>query len=302
MTRCAAVLFAVVVFAGATRIAAQNDATQAPAGAPPDRLPTFEVASVKVNKSGEMGASIRRQPGGRLNAVNMPLRDLVQFAFQVRPFQIEGVPGWAVTTRYDIVAKAAEDIPPTMPGGAPAPEMLMLRSLLAERFKLVARMETREMPIYALTLARSDGKFGPKFGLAQTDCQAMMKAAAGRGGAPPPPLPGPAERVQCGIRIGPGRLNAGGMPLSEFANALSVLVQRTVVDRSGLAGNYDAEVTFRPELGGPQPPPGGVAPQIDPDAPSLFTALQEQLGLKLESTRGPVPMLVVERLEPAVED
>ena len=86
-----------------------------------------------------MGASIRRAPGGRLNAINMPVRDLIQFSYQVRPFQIEGIPDWATSTRYDITAKAAEDIPPTAPGSGPAPEMLMLRSLLADRFKLVAR-------------------------------------------------------------------------------------------------------------------------------------------------------------------
>ena len=271
-----------------------------------DALPTFEVASVRVNKTGEMGARIQRQPGGRLNAVNMPLRDLIQFAYQVRPFQIDGVPDWARTTRYDITAKAETDLSLTPPGSGPAPEMLMLRSLLMDRFKLKVRMEMRELPVYELKLARDDGKLGPKLTVSTTDCQALMKAAVARGGGPPPPPPaGAPDRVMCGIRIAPGRLSAGGFPMSEFVNALGILVQRTVVNRTGLTGLYDAELTFTAET---LPGPGGIP--IGPDAaagsdantPSLFTALQEQLGLKLESARGPVQMLVIDHVEPAVDD
>jgi bla regulator protein blaR1 len=258
-------------------------------------LPSFEVASVRVNKSGEMGARIQRQPGGRMNAVNMPLRDLIQFAYQVRPFQIDGAPEWTRTTRYDITAKAEIDLPLTPPGSGPAPEMLMLRSLLADSFKL---------PVYELKVAREDGKLGPNLRPSTTDCQALMKAAMGRGGGPPPG--GSPDAVMCGIRIGPGRLNAGSMPLSELANTFGVLVQRTVVDRTGLSGLYDADLRFTAEAlpgpGGLAPPPGVAAPPADPDAPSLFTAIQEQLGLKLDSARGPVQVLVIDHVEPAVDD
>jgi uncharacterized protein (TIGR03435 family) len=273
-----------------------------PPPATQEPLPTFEVASVRVNKTAQMNRLFRPQPGGRFEATNMPLRDLIQFAYQVRPFQIEGGPDWIDSVSFDIVAKAEGDVPPAMPGGPPSPQMLMLRSLLAERFKLMVHNETKELPIYALTLARPDGKLGPEFSQSTTDCAAMMKAAMS-GGAPPAPIQN--DRMLCGLRIGPGRMDMGGFGLSEFANGLSMLLQRTVVNRTGLNGNYDARMTFSPEQlpGFRMPPPGtpGVPP-IDPNAPSIFTALQEQLGLKLDSTRGPVQVLVIDRAEMPVED
>lgn len=294
-----------LLLVGAVVAAAAGPRAQAPPQAPADQLPSFEVASVRVNKTNEAGSRIQRQPGGRLNALNMPLRALIQFAYQVRPFQVEGAPDWTASTRYDIVARAEGDLPLTPPG-AVAQEMLMLRSLLAQRFKLTVHFETREMPVYELKLARADGKLGPNLAVSTTDCQALMKAAMAQGGGPPAPPPGSApDRAICGMRIGPGRLSAGSFPFSEFANTLATLVQRTVVDRTGLAGNYDGELTFAAE---PIPGPGGVPLQpppgtpVDPNAPSLFTALQEQFGLKLESARGPVRMLIVDHVEPAVDD
>ena len=265
--------------------------------------PAFEVASVKTNKSGEMGARIQRQPGGRFNAINMPLRDLIMFSYQVRPFQIEGAPDWIGPARYDIVAKAESEFPLAPPGGAPPPDMLMLRTLLADRFKLVVHFETKEMPIYTLSVARPDGRLGPQLTPSTTDCAALMKERMGRGGAPPPPAPG--GRMECGMAVAPNRLMGGGFPISELSNMLSVLVQRTVVDRTGLTGNYDVVMTFQPEqLPGPGgavlPPPAAAAG--DSNAPSLFTAVQEQLGLKLESSRGPVQVLVIDRVEPPTED
>jgi len=244
----------------------------------------------------------RPQPGGRFEATNMPLRDLIQFAYQVRNFQIEGGPDWMDSVHFDIVAKAPGELPVVMPGGPPSPHTLMLRSLLAERFKLVVRHETKELPIYALTQLRADGRFGPDMAVSATDCEAMMKAAL-KGGAPPAPLQN--DRMVCGLRIGPGRLDMGGFAIAELANALGVLLQRTVVNRTGLTGRYDARMTFAPEQlpGIPMPPPGAPGvPPIDPNAPSIFTALQEQLGLKLESTRGPVQVLVIDRAEMPIED
>jgi uncharacterized protein (TIGR03435 family) len=108
--------------------------------------------------------------------------------------------------------------------------------------------------------------------------------------------------VQCGLRIAPGRLSAGGFPMSELANGLSALVQRPVIDRTGLTGTYDAEMTFSMEAIAGPPGLAGAPPPSDPNLPSLFTAVQEQLGLKLESTRGPVQMLVIDRVEPPIED
>jgi uncharacterized protein (TIGR03435 family) len=284
----------------ATALSVSRPYAQAPAQAPdPNATLTYEAASVKPNKSGVQGSSIRRFPGGRLQATNMPLRALITFAYQVQGFQLVEDPAWIRNDTFDIVAKMEGDPPPVMPGTGPDPHMVAMRTLLAERFKLVVRRETREMDIYALVLARPDGKLGPALKPTTQDCAAMIAAA--RGGPPPGPPPGPNSPVVCGMRGLPGRLVAGAMPMSLLASNLSGQVQRIVVDRTGLSGAWDFEITFAPER--PlNPPPGVEFPAADPNAPSLFTAMQEQLGLKLQSTKGPVEVLVVERVEQPISD
>jgi uncharacterized protein (TIGR03435 family) len=277
-----------------------NPRAQAPAQAPDPNAPlTYEAASVKPNKEGGRGSSIRRQPGGRLNATNFPLRALITFAYQIQGFQLVGDPTWIRNENFDIVAKMEGDPPPVMPGTGPDPHMLAMRTLLGERFKLVVHRETREMDIYALVLARPDGKPGPALKPTTTDCPALM--AATRGGPPPGPPPGPNSPVTCGMRGTPGRLMVNAMPLSLFANNLSGQVQRVVVDRTGLSGGWDFEINYAPEQP-VNPPPGVEFPAADPNAPSLFTAIQEQLGLKLQSTKGPVEVLVVDRIERPTPD
>ena len=158
---------------------------------------------------------------------------------------------------------------------------------------------------------RSDGKLGPQMKKSETDCAAVMAAARGRGpGAMPPPPGGPGrggDNIPCGIRIGPGNLAMGGTPLGQFAQSLGSFAGRIVLDRTGLAGAYDINLTWtpdqmpRPAGGGDQPPQiNGAA--VDPNGPSLFTAVQEQLGLKLDSQRGPVETLVIDRAEKPVEN
>ena len=269
------------------------------AQAPDPNTPfTYEAASVKPNKEGGRGSSIRRQPGGRLTATNFPLRALITFAYQLQGFQLVGDPSWIRNENFDIVAKMEGDPPPVMPGTGPDPHMVAMRTLLAERFKLVVHRETREMDIYALVVARPDGTLGPNLRRTTTDCEALM--AARRGGQPPT-APGPDAPFQCGMRGTPGRLLVNAMPLSQFANSLSGQVQRVVVDRTGLSGGWDFEITYAPEQP-VNPPPGVEFPAADPNAPSLFTAIQEQLGLKLQSTKGPVEVLVVDRIERPTPD
>jgi bla regulator protein blaR1 len=289
-----------VLVVSATALSVSRPHAQAPAQAPdPNAALTYEAASVKPNKSGVQGSSIRRFPGGRLQATNMPLRALITFAYQVQGFQLVDDPTWIRNENFDIVAKMEGDPPPVMPGTGPDPHMVAMRTLLAERFKLAVRRETREMDIYALVLARPDGKLGPALKPTTQDCAAMIAAA--RGGPPPGPPPGPNSPVVCGMRGLPGRLVAGAMPMSLLASNLSGQVQRIVVDRTGLSGAWDFEITFAPER--PlNPPPGVEFPPADPNAPSLFTAMQEQLGLKLQSVKGPVEVLVVERVEPPISD
>ena len=297
--RLAAVAAVALFFATLTAVP-RAQAPQPPAQAPDPNVPLyFEAASVKPNKSGEPGSSIRRQPGGRLTATNMPLRALITFAYQLQPFQLVNDPSWIRDERFDIVAKMEGDPAPVAPGQGPDPLMLAMRTLLAERFTLTTHRETREMDIYALVLARPDGKPGPALKPTTQDCEAMM-AAARRGALPPPP--GPNDQVVCGMRGTPGRIQAGGMPMVTFANNLSGRVQRTVLDRTGLTGAWDFEINFAPESGPIPAAPGIELPAGDPTAPSLFTAIQEQLGLKLQSTKGPVEVLVVDRIERPMSD
>jgi uncharacterized protein (TIGR03435 family) len=286
-------LLGALLYAG-SRPAAQST-TQAPAS------PTFEVATVKANKSGEPFIRIGGGPG-RYAATNVPLRVLIQNAYRIQNYQLVGAPGWIDSERFDIVAKPDANATPDQ-------NPLMLRALLAERFKLKVHNETREMPVYALMLARNDGKLGPKLTTSAIDCAALAAAARGRGpGGPAPPPPSqPGERPRCGMMIGPGRLSMGGQPLSQFATSLSNFAGRIVQDRTGLSGPYDLELTWTPEQlpqgGGATPPPGAPAfPLVDPNGPSIFTAVQEQLGLKLDSTRGPVDVVVVDSVERPTDD
>jgi bla regulator protein blaR1 len=285
-----------------TRIAAIFGAAVlavAAGSAPAAQTLSFEVASVKRNNSGDGSSTRRMQPGGT-TFVNVPLRQLIIGAYGVQPFQVIGGPAWITSDRFDINAKAE---------GAPSPEQmnLMLRTLLAERFKLVVRHEQREMPIYTLVKAREDGQLGPALKPSAADCGAPGRgrgpapAGPGAGGAPALPLAG------CRTMIAPGRVEVGGQPISQLATLLSNQVGRSIIDKTGLTGRYDLQLSFLPDAGrgapiGPPPPGATALPPIDPDAPSIFTALQEQLGLKLESGRGPVDVIVIESVEPPTED
>jgi uncharacterized protein (TIGR03435 family) len=273
-------------------------------------LPQFEVASIKPNKSGDGRVLLGIQPGGRFTATNVTLRMLIRNAYQLQDFQITGGPGWLAEDHFDIVAKAESGDGLGDPfradqSGQPSRGQLMIRALLAERFKLVVHDETRDMPIYALVVARSDGKLGPQLKPSEVDCAAMA-AARGRGPMLPPAPGQPGDRPQCGIRIGMGNMAVGGAPISQVANALANFVGRTVVDKTGLTGSYEFTLTWTPDQM-PQRPPGAPEPlvngvPIDPNGPSIFTAVQEQLGLKLDSQRGPVKILVIDRAEHPTEN
>ena len=268
--------------------------------------PAFEVASVKPNKSGDGRVVMLSQPGGRFTATNVTLQMLISTAYGIpQPlpnFQILAGPDWIRSDRFDIVAKAPEDTPP----GPNSPMSLMIRTLLKERFGLVVHDETRALPVYALVMARADRKPGPQLKPAAVDCAAIM--ARGCGGPPVPPPPGERgpERMPCGIRLTPGNLAGGGSSIAQFASAISRFVNRPVLDQTGLSGNFDFDLQWTPEQMPPAAPPGPPGapqlPPIDPDGPSIFTAVQEQLGLKLESTKGQVNVVVIDRAERPTED
>jgi len=258
----------------------------------------FEVASVKPNKSGEMGVRMGIQPGGRFIATNVTLRQLVREAYHLQNFQLTGGPSWFNVDHFDITAKADIDIPDPFTGSSgPDPLSLLLRSLLQERFKLVVHIEPREMPIYALLFARSDKRFGPQLRKAAVDCA----AETAKRGAGTPPLDRPSGRPTCGISMGPGMLSAGGASFAQLTNVLSPAVGRIIVDKTALAGAFDIDLRWTPDQP-VQKRDDAPAAAVDPNGSSIFTALQEQLGLKLESQRGPVDVLVVDRAEQPTEN
>jgi len=288
MTKLASVL--ALALTGGAGVSAQ---------APAATTPRFEAASVKPSAPGAQGQSMRRPPGGQFTASNIPLRDIIALAYGVQefPWRLDGVPEWAAAERFDIVAKAAADVPPVRPG-SPDPILMMLRTLLDERFRLTIHAENREMPVYALVLAKP-GTLGRDLKKSEVDCDAIQLArltAGARGAAAPPPVTAEG-RPLCGFGGvqssgpgAPGGIQAGGIPMWQLANLLPRFVERTVVDRTGLEGYYDWQLLFSPPRAADQS--GG----------SIFTALQEQMGLKLESTRAPVEVWVVDRVERPTPD
>jgi uncharacterized protein (TIGR03435 family) len=223
----------------------------------------FEVTSVLANKTGEMRVMMRVQPGGAWEATNVTLDSMIRLAYRIQESQLVGGPAWIYSDRFDIVAKS--------PQGAPGPEFgLRMQSLLAERFNLKLHRETRELPVYALV---TDGTPGPRLTPSPIDCEAW---ARGRTGQPPTPLQ-PGERPTCGTTATPGRLTGGSITMSQLAQTLSRYTQRMVLDQTGLTGGFDYDLEFD-----------------EPAGTSIFTALQQQLGLRLEARRAPVDVLVID--------
>jgi uncharacterized protein (TIGR03435 family) len=291
MTRLLAALVTTAVAAGPGAALASAQA---------DTRPAFAVATIKKNTTGSDAQSMRLQPGGRVLATNQPLRRLILFAYGVQPPQLAGGPSWLDSDRFDIVAQAEGDLSPTPPGGPPGPPQLMMQRLLAERFGLAVHTESRELSVYALTLARRDGQLGPRIKPAAVDCVALMTKAPGGVPVQAPQLPN--GRPACGVRRdGTGRLTAGGTTMLMFATQiLTGLTDRLVIDRTGLAGAYDFDMEHQLEGRG-GPPPSDSATAVA-DRPSIFTALEEQLGLKLQATRAPLDVLVIDRVTPPTEN
>jgi uncharacterized protein (TIGR03435 family) len=289
-------------------------ADQAQTGAPAGSNPTFEVASVKLSDPNQTGplASIpivRPLAGGRFTASNVTLRVLVRLAYGVQDFQIDGGPSWQTSQRFDINAKAEDATASSMVQLPP-----MLKALLADRFKLKVRTESRETPVHALVIARSDGKLGPKLTPSTADCsnaaaeQQKLAEALARGGpaAAAALLPKPGETRTCAVTPLMGAdgfgIRANGQSLIILTQLLTQVTGRIVHDTTGLTGLYDWEMKFDPQAllqvaaqSGINLPPGVTLPASD--SPSLLTALREDLGLKLESERGPVDFIVIESAE-----
>ena len=282
------------IVAGALLIFAGNVAGMAQSPGPV----VFEVASVKPNNSGDFKRAIGPGPGGRFQALNQTLRELVSFAYGVdmsrARLQITGGPQWMDRDRFDIDAVA--------PGGSatPAQSREMVRALLSERFKLQAHRETREVPTYDLVLDRDDRRLGPRLRPSTIDCQA--RRAAARAGGPPPAPQGPPPdpvtvRPVCGLRQTPSMFAGDAVTSGQLVSALAPAAGRIVFDHTGLSGYFDIDLEWNPGQEQTPRPDGAPAQTINPSAPPIFTAIREQLGLRLEGGHAPIEVVVVHAAE-----
>jgi bla regulator protein blaR1 len=272
-------------------------ASQAQSQASDTPRPQFEVASIKPAAPDQHGTFIHASPGGRLDIDNMALKELIVLAWRVQPFQLSGGPSWIESAHYDISAKSE---------GNPKQDenFLMVQSLLADRFQLKIHHETKELPVYALVLANKDGKLGPQL----TESKEGSCTEFDPSKPPPLPEPGKPPALGCGgMWMGPDRINAVGIPISQLSPVLSRMLGRTVIDKTGLTGKFNIKAQWTPDQNQLQAladgdRPGEPVPQFDPNGPSIFTAIQEQLGLKLESQKGPVDILVIDHVEKPSEN
>jgi uncharacterized protein (TIGR03435 family) len=221
----------------------------------------FDVASIKRNASGAPQSGVRTLPGGRISVINQPLRQIVRRAYGSNDLEVVGGPDWMDSERWDITASAVTDKPDV-------PLEPMLRALLSDRFTLRAHVETRERPIYELVFARADRRLGDKIHPTPVDCRPDADC-------------GSTSARTTGVAS--GTITSVARTMTDIAVSLSTYAGRRVLDRTGLTGRFDAELTWSEDV-------------------SIFTALQEQLGLKLESQRGPVEVVVIDSVARPVED
>jgi uncharacterized protein (TIGR03435 family) len=224
--------------------------------------------------------------GGRVNVTNMSLKEMIVLAWRILPSQISGGTSWMETERYDIVAK-----PEKTPAQGELPQMI--QSLLADRFQLKMHQETKETAIYALVMAKKDGQFGPR--LVEAPEGSCLQRDPTKPAAPPEP--GKAMQFCGSLRMGIGNMTGTAVQIRDLIQLFGRLLGRQVVDKTGLTGKYNINAEWTPDETTMMPPPPGMpAPPPPPvgNGPSLFAALQEQLGLKLESQKGPVEMFIID--------
>jgi len=244
---------------------------------PSDQKPlAFDVASIKPNTSGSSRGGGRLSPGGRVTFVNESLRAIIHDAYGL---DVIGGPAWIDTDRWDLAATAAsaQDDPSTR---------LMLQKLLADRFKLVARVEQREQSVYALVFSRRDRQLGPRISASSTNC--------------------PITGNSCGTQSRPGQITGIAAELRDITRALSGAVERKVLDQTALTGRFDVSLQWTPDAGSVSAAAlksaDRAAASTGVEGGSIFTAIQEQLGLKLESTKAPVDVLVIAHAEKPTPD
>jgi len=271
--------------------------------------PEFEVASIKPNKSGTNQRQVDWGRNGRFTAINVPLHDLVRFAYAERgpdgilgplpPNRLSVATTWAGGARA-LQAEKFDIVATTDAGASQEQVVLMLRALLSTRFKLVAHRETRDLPIYALVMARSDRSLGPRLRRSNVDCSAAPSDSP----TASPAADGFVAEPCKGLRNVPGKATGRAVTMPTLARLISGWVDdhRPVEDRTGLTGNFDIDLDWTPDQQVPAPPAGAPSPPIDLNGAGLFTALREQLGLKVESTKNSIDIVVVDYAEYPTEN
>jgi bla regulator protein blaR1 len=243
----------------------------------------FDVVSIKPHPYDPgAGGGMRTLPDGTFMMTGQSIWSIISSVspVPVSPRDTIGLPDWARTERYDIIAKVA-------PGSNPTREQRaeMMRNMLVERLKVVSHIEEQERTTFSLVVARSDGRLGPQLKKSIVDCTPPS--------SPPDAAPQtrPSAAIRCGMRMGPGTIEANGMTLDRLVNSLSGLAGGRVTNLTGLDGAYDLTLHFAPPRLNPDP----SAPADD--APQFVTALQEQLGLKLVPGKSMVKILVIDHIE-----
>ncbi len=255
--------------------------------------PRFEVASIRENRSA-VAPNFRPQPGGRFEWSGTTLKGLIGTAYQRFGFdqrETEGGPEWMDTARFDVLVQTGSGTPPVEPDGFPRQLFTMIQALLQDRFGLQAHDEVRERPIYRLVRVNPGGPLGSGLEPTTAACGEAMSAITGGQRATMRTGRGP----DCTFGGPPGELQGNAVTVDMLSRVIGAQVRRPVVNDTGIEGSFDVDLTFSPEF--VPPPPGsrvGDPPPRQTDAPSIFTALQEQLGLKLEPARGPVDVLIVD--------
>jgi uncharacterized protein (TIGR03435 family) len=240
------------------------------------KLLIYDVASVKENRSGNGMMRIMNKPDG-FSCTNISLKTLIGIAYGLRQDLISGGPGWTESVGFDVEAKVAGEDMDAFKKLTPHQRNALLKALLEDRFKLKLHNETKTLTMYELVVAKAGSKLKPGTEMPPNKDAPKAPEAKKLGGM---------------MRMGPGSFNGQNLTMTEIANQLSNILHYTVTDKTGLSGNYDIELKWTPD---DAHPPAGEA-SLDA-AISIFTAVQEQLGLKLQATKGPVETLVIDQAE-----
>jgi uncharacterized protein (TIGR03435 family) len=247
------------------------------------KIPAFDVASIHQHKELSNSMMVRWTPDGSYRGVNVTLNGLFSSAYDIKTDLISGAPGWVESTHFDIEAKVAPEDVEVVKKLTQDQRRTMLRSLLEDRFHFKAHVETKTLPIYELVVAKG----GSKLTLAAPNL-------------PPSPdaKPDDPPKTRGRMMIGSGEFEGTDIPIDGFARNLAYIVSRTVIDKTGLTGKYDMKFKWTPE----DQAMSADANSGSDASPSIFTAIEEQLGLKLVSSKGPVDTLVIDHVEMPTEN